>query len=80
MEPWEEDDEFVLQIAYSFQRMLCCAATREALLQSTQAGSVNTHNTSLSSTAVSPQSLCVMKWDNFRGFCQLGKRLEVKLR
>mmetsp|Transcript_33203 Transcript_33203/g.81593 ORF Transcript_33203/g.81593 Transcript_33203/m.81593 type:complete len:369 (+) Transcript_33203:254-1360(+) len=32
----KEDDEFVLQIAYAFQRMLCCAATREALLSSTQ--------------------------------------------
>ena len=32
----KEDDEFVLQIAYAFQRMLCCEATREALLSSTQ--------------------------------------------
>ena len=32
----KEDDEFVLQIAYSFQRMLCSAATRDTLLSSTQ--------------------------------------------
>ena len=32
----KEDDEFVLQIAYAFQRMLCCVPTRDALLSSTQ--------------------------------------------
>lgn len=32
----KEDDEFVLQISYAFQRMLCCSATRDALLSTTQ--------------------------------------------
>ena len=33
----KDDDEFVLQIAHAFRRMLRCGATRDALVRSTQA-------------------------------------------